>query len=80
MKYGQIVLVGGLPDGELLAAIRHAEKMGVEVVIAPPPEQETWKITPSLAACIDIPAALPDRFRCEPWRKGRKDARFKGRG
>ena len=78
MKYGRIMLAGGLPDVELIAAIRHAEKMGVEVVITPPPEQATWTITPSMTDCVEWPDVAPQNYRNEPWRKGRKDARFKG--
>ena len=34
----------------------------------------------TLKPCLDWPMEAPPPIQQEPWRKGRKDARFKGRG
>jgi hypothetical protein len=81
MNKGRILICGGPIDVGMMDAIRHAGKMGVEVVCVkesePPPEPENIM---TLKPCLDWPMEAPPPIQREPWRKGRKDARFKGRG
>jgi len=73
------MLIGAVGDmGDALAA---AAKAGVEVVVVdkpkPDPLLEVALFASVYSNCCSMSLPPPIRIPNEPWRKGRKDARFK---
>ena len=74
------MLVGAI--GSMKEALDHAAKAGIEVVVMPKDdllkELASFMIAYNDNYAMSLPMSL--RLQNEPWRHGRKDARFKRKG